>query len=226
MLTKHRPTRWLLALLLLLPCAGTASAETSLSVRSSNRFVTDASYDLLSSDDLLPLMEINAAHQVLTFWPGHLWVEGSYLLGVSDNKIFGGRARAWTSTHTILAGVRLSVPLLGWLEPMVRVSAGVVVGGLGLESEMAHSQDADDWTAAFCGQALAGVEFKIPRISVFKNVTGGVVVEGGYTFATELEFNLETSVDDDLRLIPRSGSTLGSLDLSGPMVVVGALIQF
>lgn len=215
-----------LALLVLLLCAGQARAETSLSIRSSNRFITDASYDMLSSGDLYSQMELNAAVQVVSFWPGHLWVEGSYLLGHQDNSLFDGRLGAWTTTHTMMLGLRFSVPVLRWLEPLIRVNAGVVVGGLGIRSELPGSQNAKAWTAAFSGQALAGVEFKIPRISVFKHFTGGIVVEGGYTYSTDLNFELEPATDGDLRLIPMSGVTLGSLNTSGAMVVVGAVVQF
>ncbi len=223
---KQTVTAGPLVLFVLILCAGTAGAETSLSVRNSNRFVADAGYDLLSSDDLFPQLEFNAARRILSVWPGHLWVEGSYLLDWRKNKIFGGRATAWSYTHSFMVGARFSVPVFSWLEPMARVSMGVVVGGLDLKSNLARSQNAEAWDAAFCGQALGGIELKIPRVSIFKRVTAGIVVEGGYTFATDLEFHAEPSVDEDLRLISQTGTTLGSLDLSGPMVVVGAVVQF
>lgn len=213
-----------LAMLTLLPAV--AEAETSLSVRSSNRFVADPAYDLLSGDDLLPQLEFNAAGRVLSLWPGHLWVEGSYLLGWRKSSLFGGRSTSWAYTHTFLAGARFTAPLLSWLAPMARVSLGVVVGGLGLKSKGAAGQEAEAWTAAFCGQALAGVEIKIPRVSVFKRATAGLVIEGGYTYATPLNFDLEPATNDDLRLIGQTGADLGSLDLSGPMVVVGMVVQF
>ncbi len=221
-----RPLVAAAALLALTLAAGAAHAETALSVRSSNRFVSDPSFDLLSSEDLLPQLEFNVAYRVLSRWPGHLWVEGSYLLGWRKNKIFGGRARSWSYAHTALLGARVNFPLLSWLAPTARVSAGVVVGGLGIKSDLAGSQAAEAWTAAFCTQALAGIEFKIPRVSVFRRATAGIVVEGGYTFATALNFDLEPQQDEDLRLIPLTGNSLGSLDLSGPMVVVGAVVQF
>ncbi len=210
----------------MLLAAVTARAETSLSVRSSNRIVSHASFDMLADNDLMPQLELNAAHAVLSVYPIHLWVEGSYLVGSSKNKIFNGQAKAWSQSHTVVAGLRLSVPVRQWLEPMVRVSAGVVIGRLGLKALTDGGQSAEDWNAAFSMQALGGVAFKIPRVAIFKRFTVGIVVEGGYTYTTELDFHLEPEVDDDLRLIPMTGATLGSLNLSGPMFTVGALVQF
>jgi hypothetical protein len=110
--------------------------------------------------------------------------------GFADRSASGrnGHDFDWT-THTLMAGLRLRVPLAGrWLVGFVELDAGAALAHSSLlyrdSQGLSYSQLPDDaYHVAFAARALAGVTINVSR-------HGGFYAAGGYTHAPALENEL------------------------------------
>jgi len=214
-------------LLVVLGCllvAPRARAEHSASVRLANTFVQDPAFAAVSADSSMVQAEFNYALRILgPLWRGRLWVDGSFLLGSLSTDIFSDRFNVNAVNYQFMLGTRYTIAVTSWFVPMARIGAGVSVGSLTMESS---AETVEDWAPAFVGHALAGFELLMPRIWIFQRFTVGLVVEGGYSFCTDLTFEQSPAVDEDLRLMPVQGVSLGTLNYSGPQLRVGLVVRF
>lgn len=197
-----------------------------VSLRVSNQLVTD---DGIFATGPLPLTqgELSYARGILAPWRGTVWLEGSWTLGARTGYLFANHDTT-TFLQQITAGVRYSVPLLRWLVPHVRLGLGALVGHIFLRDSVGGNTG--DWSGAFTGYALGGVELLIPRAWMRdpdrRGFTMGLVVEGGYAFSTALAFHLVPEQSDDRIHTPLGGTDVGGLSLDGAVIRAGIVARF
>jgi hypothetical protein len=202
-----------------------APKGNEVALRINNGFYPGSGLDLVSTNDHLVGMELGYARELLSLRRGSLWAEGSYLLTGSSAKSFDGRLDSKAQFHTLTVGAVYRLPLYRWLVPHARVGVGLLVGRLGVTPS--GGAEIVDRSVAFAGHALVGAELLWPRARLRQgSFNFGLVIEGGYSFASPLGFTLTPSRPDDLRAIPVSGASLGSLVLHGGQLRVGALVRF
>lgn len=206
-------------------------ADNSFSLRINNSFIGSPGFDTISQNDHLAQAEFNYARRVISLPTGHLWAEASYMAGPSHATIFGEQFKAKAFLQSVTFGARYTYPILSWVVPFTRVGLGVGVGTYELSPlNQNEGSTIQDRAAAFSGYALAGVELLVPHRRFrmgLGHFTGGLVIEAGYGFSTDLAFDLAPEPpDEDLRRIPLRGSALGTLSMSGAQIRVGALVRF
>jgi len=200
-----------------------ATAQNEIGVRIQNGFYRSSGLDLVSTNDHLVGVELGYARELFELWRGSLWAEASYLASPTHAQSFDGQLESKALFQTITLGVMYKLPLWRWLVPHARLGVGVLVGSLGLTPR--GGDETLDRSAAFAGHFLLGAELLWPRARR-RGFNVGIVVEGGYSFASALDFELTPSRPDDLRAIPVSGQSLGSLVLHGGELRVGAVFRF
>lgn len=224
-MVTHYRVCMMVALCCLALCS-VARAEHSASVRLVNTFVADPAFGLLSEDELMSEVELSYAYKVARLpRRSGLWVEGVFLTGTAGSKLFADRMDSESRTLSFLVGARYTLPITSWLVPTARIGFGLQAARLSLEPNGYSAKPVQDWAVAFTGQALVGIELLIPRVWFFELVTGGLVVEGGYSFCSDLGFELAPKTNPELRLIPLQGIDFGSLNTSGGQLRVGLVIR-
>lgn len=217
------------ALTLALLCApGTAGADNAVSIRISNSWVADTSFDVVSDDDHFVQAEFGYARRLLSLLRGELWVEAGYMVGAVETSLFDGAASTRALLQNVTLGARYAYPVFAWLVPHVRLGLGLGIGSLDLDPA-SDQGEVTDWAAGLAGHVLAGVEVLWPRSALLdgsSDLTAGVVVEAGYGFGTDLHFSVAPDADDDLEIIPIRGAELGGLAVSGWQLRVGGVLRF
>jgi len=181
---------------------------------------------MVADNDHLPQMELSYSRRIMKVWRGSLWIEGAYLLGARKSTIFNKSYETHALIQTFTLGARYTLPVFDWLVPRLRVGAGAHVGQLGMEPEGNSQAAVNDWSAAFSGAVLGGVELLMPQRWMPTKTKVGLVVEGGYSFCTALSFDLAPAQDDDLLLIPLQGAHLGELSLDGGLLRISFMVRF
>lgn len=221
-----RPLLLCLVLLATLACSATAHAENSLSLRISSSYFSSQGFDAVSENDNLVQAEFNYARKLFSLWRGHLWAEGSYLIGAKRSELFGETFKTSLTVQQITVGARYTLPVFEWLVPQVRTGLGLLVGIFNLDPSSDDYSQVSDTAFGLNGYLLGGVELLLPRSLISTRVTVGLTLEAGITFSTGLGFALEPEEDDELQQIPLIASELGSIPLSGPQFRIGAVVRF
>lgn len=212
----------------------------TLLAASRTRWVRDGSYDLLSGDDVLPVLEAGVALRLR----GGLSLSLAYQGGAQDGSVLGSY-RLELRHHAAVLGLAYERPVAwDWLRPFVRGEVGATFGRLGVTWPDATSEDAYSWALGaryHLGAGLRWVPFS--RVHTSRQVPSvpsdpearpkpglsfGLDLELGYSLATDLAFDdlRRPDVDEDPEPISRRSLALGSLDLSGVELRVGALMRF
>ena len=214
--------------LALLGASGPARADNSFSIRISNSWVADPSFDVVSDNDHLVQAEFNYARKLLSLWHGELWVEAAYMAGPSKAVLFGDAIEARAFLQNVTFSARYAYPVFTWLLPYARLGLGVGVGTLELESRATGSTVLDR-AAGVAGHLLVGVEALWPHRALLTGtsyITAGVIIEAGYGFGSRLGFELAPEEDEEIKRIPLAGSDAGSLDVNGWQLRVGGVLRF
>jgi len=217
---------WVLLIMTAVPLTARAD-HNAVYLKMSNTFIKDPGFDAISNKDRMVQVELSYSRAVLPIWEGHMWVEGSWTAGSLSSSLFNNAFQTDLFLQQIHLGVKYSLPLLQWIEPFIRFDLGVAVGSFELSQRTGDTFK--DRAVAFTGQILAGVEILMPRRFLHTERSGftfGVLVEGGYSFATAMRFGLVPEEDDRVRAIPALGSTLGTLKTSGGQVRLGVVFHF
>lgn len=207
-----------------------ASANNELAVRVSNQFVDDKALSAFGGARDLVQAEVDYSRALRYLGRAAIWADVSWTIGQRSGTLLGAFDTSLL-VQQITAGMRLTLPLwarVPWLVPELRVEVGALIGEMTLTAPEGGA--ASDWRAGFTGLALAGVEILLPRAWMRRGarsgVTAGVVIEGGYTYATRLAFTLKPDAGGDTLRMPVSGVDAGTVSLSGGLLRIGALIRF
>lgn len=204
-----------------------APPQNTFSFRLNNSFIKSPSFDALSTNDSLLLADFTYAHQFLRLGRGSLWAEATYGIGAKSSELFGQTIQTDLLIQSVTVGVSYQFPIKRWFIPHLRLGLGTLVGSL--DVELSGEGKAFDRAAAFTSYLLAGWEYtwqrKFIRPGTFLK-GGGLIVEGGYAFNSSLHFDMQPESDDDERSIPALANDLGSLQLSGAQLRIGALMYF
>ena len=209
----------------------------TLFAASRTRWVRDGSYDLLSGDDVLPVLEAGVALRL----DGGLWMSLVYQGGgASADGILGGYALSLSRQGAALGLGYEHAVALPWLRPFVRAEAGVAFGRLGASWPDSAGEDVSGWATGAQGYAGAGVRL-VPFHTMPAAKEGsdaprpgglsfGMDAELGYTLATSLDFGdlraPEPTGDEDPEPISRRSLAMGEIDLSGLELRIGAFMRF
>lgn len=208
----------------LVPAA--ASAENSASLRIASSYIPNSGYDAMWDSNNLLQAEFNYAHTLMPLWRGKLWLEGSYAIGARKSELFGGDFDTSLVVQHLTVGARYTMPIYDWLVPQARLGLGLVVGGFSLDPRGDDQPKVSDFSAAFAGHLLAGVELLLPRRWTSTRFTGGLIFEAGYTFSTRMGFNLEPDEDDHEQRIKVVPAEVGGLVLTGFQFRIGGVFRF
>lgn len=211
----------------LLAVASGAHAAQEVAIRMSADFASDGGLYATGSSKNLYQAELGYAHSVRSWRRVQLWVEGSWTIGERHDRLFGAYETGLLA-QSFTVGARGTYAVRPWFVPQVRAGAGALIGTLHMTN--LASGDVNQTAPAFTLYALAGAQFLLPRPWMKQpgahGVTAGVVVEGGYTFASDLHYTLAPASAGDRVQMPSVATDLGGVSLSGGLVRVGALLRF
>jgi hypothetical protein len=228
--------------------------DWTVSLASRNRVVRDAAFDLFSSDDVLPGIDLTLTRRV---WDelslGVSWQAG----GASEASVLGRYNFDFsyqTAAVTVLyESLGASRAMVGgdWLRPTLRAEGGVVFGRAGVTLDNPAGDVAAEliqWKVAPRLHTAVGLRYvpfsntKAPTTADGEEghaYTFAVDFEIGWTLLTRMDFDaLEpdpgaesvgsqgASVDDDEPAIVRHPLDLGELVLEGGEFRIGVLMFF
>lgn len=217
-----------LALLCTVAAGAPAAADQQLSLSVSSQYVTDGGIFAASDQSNLVQAELVYAHSLKRLGPGTLSFEGAASIGLQQAQLFSQIAAGLFVTGWT-AGLRytLPIPRAPWLAPRLRLGLGGLAAQLSLDD--GQGRKASGWSGAFTSYVLLGVEVMLPRRWMWtgaSGVTGALVVEGGWIQSTDLAYTLAPGTDPNLRQLATTGTNLGALNLSGPVLRVGVALRF
>jgi len=207
-----------------------AQAVNEVSLRASNTFVGTAELATVADDGLLLQAEFSYARRLLAGRWGSLWAETGWTVGHAGSSVFAGALKTDAWLHALTVGGRYALPLTSWLALQLRAGVGLGLGTFRLEERVAaRGLDVPSDTAlALAGHALGGVSLLWPRPwRRGSNLRGGLVLEGGIAFNSGYDFDLSPQPsDEDALHTPLSGSSMGTVNTTGPAVRAGVALQF
>ncbi len=245
--TKEMKKTRLINLLLVVSIIATISMSTlfgatanadSMEIRlgGSESAVTDEGYDFLSEDNFLSVGQLSIQIPLLT---DHLWIGVEYNWGIESFDPFGDVSNN-LDIDGLSATARLQHQLTSFMTPYL--GTGVGFSHLDLSSVLAgqvREQDAFIGVFTFLGgvdlhmpTALMRKMFNISRRSWAKDLTFGIILEGGYQLATSADFDALTEPEPDREPKPEdkpieaASVGFGAIDLSGVIMRSALVIRF
>lgn len=215
----------------------TAEADTlSLRVGGSDAAITDDSYDFLNDNDSFLSMGQVAAHA--TFIP-NFWFGLEYVWGVEQATPTTGMATEFDVDGLYLSA-RGQYEVLPFLAPYVSFGGGfhhITLNATLGDEEREQSRV----TPAFMG--LVGAELHVPRPWLrrtfktqnhwlLRDLTLGIVFEGGYQWTGTARFNeltrppFEREPEPEDRPLDAQSIRLGEVDLSGVILRSAFVVRF
>ena len=204
-----------------------AFAANELAIHFSADFTAERGLYATGSTKNLLQVEIGYAHTVKTFRRGALWLEGSFTIGERHDRVFSALDTGLL-VEQLTVGARYTIPIRHWVVPQLRIGAGAVIGTLSLHG-LAYGAESSS-SAGFTGYALGGIQFLLPRpwmnSTGSRGVTAGLVIEGGYQYATNLHFSSQPAPSSTTLQMTTVSTDLGTLALRGALFRLGALLLF
>lgn len=206
-----------------------------ISLRGGATFVGKGEQAALSQHDRLGQAELSFGRRLLQLGRAELWGELGAVAGGQANELFGDTLRTELALLSLTAGARVSWPIVSWLVAQGRIGVGPAWGRVELESQggsVGTRTSADDWAAGVTTHALAGLQalWRLPGVqrgAASRAPLVGLLLEGGYSLSSDLRFTATLPPRDDASLqLPRAGVSLGSINLSGATLRLGATLRF
>ncbi len=203
---------------------GKAGAPFTLAVGGALRFRSEPGYRQLRAQGVQREFDVSASYDL--FQPLRRLVIAA---GVNYRLMFlGDQDSLEVTTHAVQADVIVRYTAATWLFPQLRAGVGAQLARAKLRDESAQFR-AEDRTASAAGSIGAGLLFQTPR-RLFETYNGhlaslaiGLLVEGGYAFASDAEFKLKVKSESDLPNLPIA---LGKLSLGGPYLRIMGVVRF
>jgi hypothetical protein len=215
---SFRSTLWLPLLLLLARPAQARPYE--LAVTGGAVVAPSDSMDAVSSSHVMSSFSLGAAtplsHELL-------WLTARVTFEGTSADDFGAFRARYGDTSLDL-GLRASWRLAPRVRLFAGAEAGVIRESFRLEPD-AQGQTLSDSAWAVCFGGAAGVD--VPLVSWGKEGRMGLRAELGYRYVPGMGVALSPDAPSDGRLhLPTQPSGVGTIDSSGAMVRVGAIVQF
>jgi hypothetical protein len=186
------------------------------------RFRSDHGYRQLHSAKQQSEFELTGAYDV--FQPVRRLV---FAAGLDYRyAAFGDSDTLLILTHAVQADLIARYTPASWLFPHVRAGIGAQLSRADLDDDVYKAHDRN---ASVTGSLGAGFTLQTPR-RLFETWGGhlaslslGLLLEGGYAFASAADFQLKIKTNSDL---PLARIPLGKLDLGGPYLRILAVVRF
>ena len=204
---------------------GDAGAALALGLSIVFPWYTDPGYDVFSSDNVPEAYGLWAAYDVFALRTDTI---GALELGWdtehSESSVLGDTLNSDLQSHAAHAALQLRYVPVDFLQPHLRLAAGVSFVAMALRTSSPSERFTDDAVSPF-GSLGLGLTLRTPT-RLFEDKHGnlaslsvGVMVEGGYTLAAPLDFKLD-GPGPGKRAIALTEPSLGTLDRSGPYIRV------
>jgi hypothetical protein len=203
-------------------------AHFHASLQADTHWYTDPSFDFFSSRDASTAPGITLGYGVdlggdLVIVPELAWSGNAD----SESSLFGGViSEATLSTNRYSAGASVRYELLSFLDPHIRLSAGVTAAEVAIDT-LTGSIEQDE--TLFSGTLGAGFTVHTPagvlgRRRFMSGVILGLTAEGGYTLESPMEVSSRTT--DKGGRIPITESSLGKVERSAPYLRIAGAVRF
>lgn len=217
-----------LSVLAALLCASTSLAAwptLSASIGYESQLYTNQRYDLVDSNDYLPMLRV-AAGTGFEVGPGHLDVDLAFTSGASREPAHGGQAASQFWLRGVQLGGLYRYALLSWLEPYARLGVGWDWATL----QLTMSHELSQTVSNVSGLGMLGVQLPVRMgtastkgrlpFMVF-DIGGGYVVRPDFAF-NALTAPTTTTTDP----IPNASVNVGALPMHGGVIRVLVTIRW
>ena len=197
----------------------------SASVGYESQLYTNQRYDLVDSNDYLPMLRV-AAGTGFELGPGHLDMDLAFTTGASREPAHGGQVASELWLRGVQLGGLYRYALFSWLEPYARLGVGWDWATLQLTMSTQLSQTVSNVS----GLGMLGVQLPV-RMGTSSNkgrlpfmvfdLGGGYVVRPDYAF-NALTAAAPTGTDP----IPNGSVNVGSLPMHGGVLRVLVTIRW
>lgn len=210
-----------------------AGAPLALAVVFERSWANDQGYDLFGGKSKIRQFGLWVAHDIWSMSPRVILAAEAGWAGWDEKSDYlDTDVETQLTTGSLHLGANIRYTLEPWLQPQLRVAAGVSF----LEMKIASIEDNSSVT--FSDRAVlpflslgGGVLLRTPT-RLFESKTGnfaslsmGVLVEGGYTLAGVGSFSLNPEAHSDEDIEIRSVD-LGKLDRSGGYLRISVVVRF
>jgi hypothetical protein len=208
---------------------GDAGAPFAIGLSYEQPWYKDAGYNVFSEDDVGHRFGVWAAYDVAALREDtFLAIEAGFgTEHAEDSGLLGGALSSELSTKTVDAGLQLRWVPVSWLQPHARVAGGLAIVDYSVD---ARQHFKDDGMSPF-GSFGLGFTLRTPT-RMFEDRSGklaalsvGLMLEGGYTLAKPLDFDLGGPTHST-QAIPISDAKAGRLDRSGPYARASIVVRF
>jgi len=216
--------RLVLALAMLL-VSTPAAADANLALRLGSIWVTDPDFDLVSTTDAIPSMQLAVGWDT----GGPLSFEVAYGFASSSAETFEVIQSSFF-LHQFQGAAYYGVPLSDWWRAYGRGAAGLELGVLRLEDLSTTVLGASALGLGLEG--TVGIELRMPVSGSGDRwaTTLGLSVEAGYGWRPLAHSfdDAEVDHDEDAEPLPlRAGAIdVGDVNLSGPILRFGGVLRF
>jgi len=204
---------------------GDAGAAFALGVSIVFPWYTDPGYDVFSSDNVPEAYGLWAAYDVSAIRTDTIAaLELGWDTEHTASNVLGGTISSELQSNAVHAALQLRYVPVDFLQPHLRLAAGVSFVAMALRTSSPSERFTDDAVSPF-GSLGLGLTLRTPT-RMFEDKHGnlaslsvGVMVEGGYTLAAPLDYKLD-GPGPGKRDIALTEPSLGTLDRSGPYIRV------